>query len=404
MKKILIVEDDRNSRRLIRYALEEFEISEAESGMQAIEILSTFSPDLILLDQRMPEMDGLMTLDAITKKNSEWKCIMVTAEGTLELALEAMKRGAIDFIVKPIDPAFLNHSVKKALKYIDLINENRRMELERKQMQKEYQSKLESEVYKRTNEAMKEKLKAEKAKRRAERANQVKSEFLANMSHELRTPMHGILSFSQFGIEQKRKQNLAKINHYFSQIHVCGERLLELLNELLDLSALEAGKVEYKFSKEKFSTIIKSIIEEIAGLSQEKDVPIIFKEPDFDDSVEIDRGRMMQVVQNLVSNSIKFSPKGKEVSIEITLEQDNIVVSIIDQGIGVPPDEAEDIFESFVQSSTSKTGAGGTGLGLSITRKIISDHHGKIWIEPNSQEGSIFRFRVPKIQSNHKNN
>lgn len=128
MFKILIVDDDKSNRKLISGTLKEFQLFEAESGQQALDMLSEVKPDLVLLDQRMPQMDGLATLEAIHKNNPHIICIMITAEGTLRLAVEAMKRGAFDFIVKPFDPFLLIHTVKKAVNFIELIKKNRSLE------------------------------------------------------------------------------------------------------------------------------------------------------------------------------------------------------------------------------------------------------------------------------------
>ncbi len=391
MKKILIVDDDKNNRHLIKYTLDEYEVSEAESGMEALQILKDLSPDLILLDQRMPEMDGLMTLEAINKINLDFKCIMITAEGTVQLAIEALKKGALDFVIKPFDPIILEYTIKKAIRYVELNKKTQQIENERKKELLEYKSQFEKEVLKRTHQVMQEKI-------RAEKANQAKSEFLANISHELRTPLHGILSFAKFGLDRIEWIDKKKLKKYFSEIKLCGENLLDLLNELLDLSKLETGKIVYKFQETQLSLAIKKIITESKSLCKEKEIIIQFTEPNFNDTAAIDIDKIIQVMQNLLSNAIKFSQNKKKIFVEIAQDNQYFIVSIIDEGIGIPETEYEIIFDAFVQSSKSKTGAGGTGLGLSIAKNIIFDHHGTIWAEPNPKGGSIFRFQIPKNQ------
>ncbi len=393
MKKILIVDDSKSNRMLMKYALEGFECVEADSGVSALRLLleTDFSPDLILLDQRMPEMDGMMTLDAINKENSELKCIMVTAEGTLQLALEAMKKGALDFVVKPFDPDVLKHIVEKALKVVELMQDKKHLEEERKKAQRNYESQLEREVGKRTEEAM-------KAKDEAQRANRIKSEFLANMSHELRTPMHGILSFAKFGVDRINEVDKTKLHKYFQEIRCCGERLLDLLNNLLNLSKLESGKADYFFQKQQLGPIVEKSINEVSAFSEEKGITIVLNKKKSIFEAQLDRDKMVQVMVNLLSNAIKFSPEGEKISIDIQDSNDYLQLSIADRGVGVLENELKNIFEKFVQSSQTKTGTGGTGLGLAITKRIILDHQGKIWVEDNPGGGSVFRFLIPVKQ------
>jgi len=393
MKKILIVDDDQNNRKLIKYALDGFESIESDSGIAALKLLSEsgLSPDLILLDQRMPKMDGMMTLNAINKMNPDWKCIMVTAEGTVQLALEAMKKGALDFVVKPFDPDVLKHTVEKALQIIKLMQEKKHLEKESQEAKKNYQIQLEEEVYRRTNEAI-------KAKIEAERANHAKSEFLANISHELRTPMHGILSFAKFGVDRINEVDKEKLHKYFKEVRSCGERLLHLLNNLLDLSKLEAGKVDYNFQSEQLGLIAEIAISEVSAIYEEKAIAIVLNKTDSLTKAQLDKDKMVQVVVNLLSNAIKFSPKGEKISIDIQSYNDHIQLSVTNKGVGIPEDELINIFDKFVQSSQTKTGSGGTGLGLAITKKIVVDHQGKIWAEKNPDGGAIFRFSIPTKQ------
>jgi signal transduction histidine kinase len=233
------------------------------------------------------------------------------------------------------------------------------------------------------------------AKAAAEAANQAKSEFLANMSHELRTPMHGILSYSKFGIKKIENIDKSKMLKYFTHINTSAKRLMRLLNNLLDLAKLESGQKDYQFDKVGLSNMVETAIRDLVFLTQEKQMIIDFNRPNFDDSIVADKEKIIQVVRNILSNSIQYSPRRSLIKINMFDKQEGLVIAISDQGIGIPENELDLVFDKFTQSSLSKTGAGGTGLGLSISKEIIKDHKGRIWAEKNEHGGATVKFILP---------
>lgn len=238
------------------------------------------------------------------------------------------------------------------------------------------------------------------AKQQAERANAAKSEFLANMSHELRTPMHSIITFSRQGIERKNRWTVDQQVENLSYIHSSGERLLVLLNDLLDLSKLEAGAMTYDFKPVDIDTVIKASVQVVGNLASKKQLSLTVETGVFPEAI-VDQEKIIQVLINLLSNAIKFTPSGKQIHIRCLLDTQSashIIVSVSDQGVGIPNDELESVFDKFVQSSKTKTGAGGTGLGLAICKEIIQAHHGSIWAENNATEGCTFFIRLPITQ------
>lgn len=236
------------------------------------------------------------------------------------------------------------------------------------------------------------------AREQAEAANVAKSEFLANMSHELRTPMQGILGFARLGIAKVQQIPAEKILEYLKEIDNSGQRLLLLLNDLLDLAKLEAGKVEYNFTQFTLSKLVKLSIKEQSVLLQDKKISINFQPPDFNDEGSFDKDKIVQVIKNLLANAIRFSKIEGEIGIKIEETENSLLFSIFDHGVGIPETEKETIFDKFVQSSKTKNGSGGTGLGLAICKTIIEAHNGKVWAENNPQGGSIFRFKIPRCQ------
>ena len=238
------------------------------------------------------------------------------------------------------------------------------------------------------------------AKNEAEQANQAKSEFLANMSHELRTPMHAILSFSSFGINKLATADQEKLGSYFENIHKSGKRLMLLLNDLLDLAKMEAGRMEMAMAEHNLADILDTCLQEQSTRLQEKslaiDMSVISDQP----AVHCDQLRISQVITNLLSNAIKFSPQGSTLHIEIANAiQKNKVYGIRftlrDEGVGIPEQELESIFDKFIQSSKTKTGQGGTGLGLAISKEIIDAHRGTISAVNPIQGGAQFSFIIP---------
>jgi len=236
----------------------------------------------------------------------------------------------------------------------------------------------------------------------AESANIAKSEFLANISHELRTPMVGILGFAELGISKIDKAEKQKLLKYFNRIHSSGSRLLLLLNNLLDLSKLEAGQMQFDFTKQPILPVLDETQVELAPLILQNSIHFKIENQLGDSCIEFDKNRMHQVFYNLLSNAIKFSPELGTINITILEDKltenniDAVKVIISDQGVGIPEGELKCIFDKFSQSSMTNTGAGGTGLGLTICKDIIERHHGLLYAENNPDKGASFIFIIPR--------
>ena len=235
----------------------------------------------------------------------------------------------------------------------------------------------------------------QKATNMAEEANKAKSVFLANISHELRTPLHSILSFANFGIKKNGSVEAGKILDYFKRIHQGGETLLQLVNDLLDLSKFNSGKMEMNPQWTDLDVLISVVVEEFKSIASEKNLSIQYNQPDFECKVKVDSEKIKQVLRNLLSNAVKFTPENGKIEIAVHRKEESVSVSVRDSGVGIFENELETIFEKFIQSSKTKNGAGGTGLGLAICREIINASNGYIWAENNTAEGATFIFELP---------
>jgi PAS domain S-box-containing protein len=584
---ILVIDDESYLRDSIAIYFEDagFKVWQADNGKSGLELFRLNSPDLVLVDLIMPEVDGLEVLEVVRKESADTPVIIVSGQGVLTDAIKALKLGAWDYVTKPIlDLAEVEHAVTSALEKTQLIRENRqyreslenqteelkaankqllleideRKKLENdlsniqnhlevlveertselksindrlireiakhklteeklKQSEEKYRSILENieeiyyecdlsgkiefvsgsmdhsltkeqliginnqqytddgsakEVYETyfgvyktgipvkaftfeivisdgskrfiensisliknatgraigfrgiardvTKRQLMENKLAEhrdhlemlvqdrtielrKAKIQAEEASSAKSEFLANISHELRTPMHGILSYSKFGLEKLDRVDKEKLHKYFTNINISAKRLMILLNDLLDLSKLESGFDRLAIEENNVSALAESVMNEFTVLLNEKNQKIDITPNDFSTVFWCDGNKILQVLRNLISNAIKFSPDGESISIHFskdTIEFGEgsvpaIKISVIDRGIGIPPDELNLVFDKFIQSSKTKTGAGGTGLGLAICYEIIRMHGGLIWADNNEMGGAVFSILLP---------
>ncbi|MEI8375569.1 MAG: ATP-binding protein [Planctomycetota bacterium] len=229
----------------------------------------------------------------------------------------------------------------------------------------------------------------------AEAANRSKSEFLANISHELRTPLHGILSYSRFGLDEAETGDRGELREFFDNVGRSAEILLELVNDLLDLSKLEAGRMTFNLQPTCMSTLVEVVVDESCSLIARKDIRIRYRKPEESMIVLADEERFKQVIRNLLSNAVKFSPNGGMIHVSARCMSETLLISVRDEGPGIPPNEMELVFDKFMQSSKTKSGSGGTGLGLAICREIVAGHHGRIWAENNVHQGCIFYCELP---------
>ena len=222
-----------------------------------------------------------------------------------------------------------------------------------------------------------------------------KSEFLANMSHELRTPLNAILGYTELILDKIYGEVPEKIQEVLERLEKNGSHLLNLINDVLDLAKIEAGRLSLSLSEYSMAEVVQTVFTSIEALAAEKKLELKVIVPNDLTTGKGDEQRLAQVLLNLLGNAIKFTEQG-EVSVEMTVSNEKFLVSVSDTGPGLSEAEQKRIFEEFQQADTSSTREkGGTGLGLSIAKRIVEMHGGRIWVESTLGKGSTFRFTLP---------
>jgi signal transduction histidine kinase/CheY-like chemotaxis protein len=237
--------------------------------------------------------------------------------------------------------------------------------------------------------------KLEMRNREGERINELKSEFLASMSHELRTPLNAIIGFAGLLNEETAGKLNDEQKSYVQHVARASGHLLDLINDIMDLSKIEAGYLELHPATFTLAGALAEILSTTWPLARAKNIRLnVNRNPPF--MVHADRVRFKQILYNLLSNAIKFTPKGGEVGMTCAQDDAFLNVAVYDTGIGIPAEERDAIFEKFYQvSSASKEGRAGTGLGLTITKRLVEQHGGRIWVESESGAGSRFQITLP---------
>ncbi|MDJ0745341.1 MAG: ATP-binding protein [Xenococcaceae cyanobacterium MO_167.B27] len=393
--KILLVDDDEIDRLAVRRVLKKTDllvtITEAESGEAAIATLQRQKFDIILLDYHLPDSNGKELINQIKKiLYIDSPLIVFTGQGDEFIAVEMMKAGASDYLKKnQIYPDNLVKAIKNAIRIY----------------QAEKAVALANQRLKATNELLllknqeletqKRQIKLQNIK--LQEAYNLKSQFLATMSHELRTPMNAILGFSQLLLRQypdtltKTQQNLVQ------RIFNNGQNLLNMINEMLDFSIVESGKLELNIKEFNLANVVQLTLEELRSLAIEKNLKLETKINLQNSQVWQDSQFLKRILVNLLSNAIKFTEQG---AIQVEVWETNpakIAIAVTDTGIGIAPENIDIIFQAFRQLDQSFTRKySGTGLGLAISESLVKTMGGTITVESQLGEGSTFCLKIPR--------
>ncbi|MCB2182364.1 MAG: response regulator [Desulfobulbaceae bacterium] len=373
--KLLLVDDEPEITSYLQIFLNDLSYSSqtATSADEALKIIEQNEIDILITDIRMPGMNGLELMARAKANNPNMQCMIITGHGDLDLAQKAIRQGALDFICKPIKFEEVESAVIEGMTRVQL--------------------------YKKLNERQAELEKTNRllaiAKKEAELANHAKSEFLANMSHEIRTPLNGVIGITQLFCEGEltRKQQ-----HLCKMLSTSGNTLLSLINDILDISKIESGKMELECICFDVEKLIHDCVTCAVPAIREKGLEIIVNiDPDVPLQLKGDSQRFKQIVQNLISNAVKFTDHG-EIRISLSLLEEEgesvfINCTVEDTGLGIDNNAQEHIFDSFAQADNSVTRKfGGTGLGLSIVQHLAAIMGGEVGLKSDPGKGSSFWF------------
>jgi signal transduction histidine kinase len=231
--------------------------------------------------------------------------------------------------------------------------------------------------------------------RQLETASRHKSEFLANMSHELRTPLNAIIGFSEVLSEKLFGEINAKQEEYIADILESGRHLLDLINDILDLSKIEAGRMELELADFQLSKAVENALTLVRERASRHGIKLDQALDGQIGAIRADERKVKQVLLNLLSNALKFTPEGGRVEVRVAARDGMAEIAVTDTGVGIAPEDQETVFEEFRQVGASAKKREGTGLGLAISRKFIELHGGRIWVESQLGKGSTFAFTLP---------
>ncbi|WP_342113792.1 hybrid sensor histidine kinase/response regulator [Pseudoduganella sp. OTU4001] len=374
--RILIVDDQSAQTGALCDVLRQYQY-EAEgcgSAESALERLQAQSFDLMLSDLNMPGMDGIELVKAAMQRDPDLACIIMTGEGSIATAVRAMQAGALDYIVKPFKASSLLPVLARAQATRSLRLAN--AELER-------QLRLNVIELAEANQRL------EQARTAAEHANAEKSRFLSNMSHELRTPLNGILGFAQILAADKLPATQLEKQRFARNIVQSGQHLLKLVNEILDLARIEAGKVPLAIEAVDLPTVLQECRMMVTPLAAKHDVSLGFGAvPPL--RLRADRTRLVQVLINLLSNAIKYNREQGKVAVACSAaEGQRLRISVTDTGPGLDADQLQHIFQPFNRLARDEAEEG-SGLGLALTRRVVEAMQGFVGVESKPGQGSTF--------------
>ena len=369
--KILVVDDEPGIRSGVARIMRKFKVDypfmdehvdftilEAESGEAGIDIIESEMPDIILLDNKLPGIQGIEVLEYVKKRNYDITVVMITSYASLDLAVKATKDGAHDFIPKPFTPQELRSSIENITKRIFLKRMTRQM---------------------------------------GDQGKQIRFQFLSVLSHELKAPINAIEGYLEM---IKQRQMGQSIEDYDTVVDRSLERvkgMRSLILDMLDLTKIETENKTRTMELCNMESIARNAIDTMKPLAIQMDIAINLQSEN-NIAILADCSEMEIIFNNLISNAVKYNTQQGNVQCLLKMEDDNAVIIVKDTGIGMEKEDVEKIFDDFVRIKNAATKKiSGSGLGLSIVKKIIDQYNGHISVDSEPGVGSEFTVKIPAV-------
>ena len=360
---ILVIDDEKAMRDSCCQVLtkEGYQAETAVDGDTGLQKIRELKPDLVLVDLKMPGMSGMELLEKVADIDPNIVCVVITGYATIESAVEAMKRKAYDFLPKPFTPDELRIITKRGL-------EKRRLALESARLQQEKET--------------------------------MRRNFITLVSHQLRSPLGSVKQYLGVIKEGFAGEVASKQKELMEKAVTRVDDLLQLIDDWLDMSHIEAGNLIEKFEPVDLVTILSETIELLRPLAEDKSITL---KTDLPDNLYVVQGYgegLKQAFANLVANAINYNRQAGKVTVSTREEGGHVVVDISDTGIGISQENLHFIFDEFFRVKTKETqGVSGSGLGLPIVKKIIEAHNGSIKVTSEPGKGSTFSVILPKAKA-----
>jgi len=359
---ILVIDDDESMRDSCTQILTKdgFQAEIAKDGSSGLEKIKETKPDLVLIDLKMPGINGLEVLEKTKEIDPNIIAVVITGYATVESAVEAMKKEAYDFLPKPFTPDELRIIIKRGLERRKLILETESLRREKKLMEEN---------------------------------------FITMVSHQLRSPLVAILQYFEVILGGMVGEISGKQKEMIQKAQIRLENLMNLINDWLDVARLDSGQIVDKLKPLSLKKVIKKTLEDMQPLARENDISLELRPSPGNKNVLGDEESLKQVLSNLITNAIRYNkPKGKVV-IAIKENRDFIATEVQDTGIGIAKEHLPFIFDQFYRVSRGESQkVKGTGLGLSIAKKIVDAHGGSIQVSSELGKGSTFTVLLPKAE------
>jgi signal transduction histidine kinase len=395
--RVLVVDNEQSVVVSVKVILQldGYDVATTTSGAQARTMVHEVEYDLVLIDLHLDDSDGLDLLKAVRERYPETVTIVLTGHASLESAIQALRAGAYDYLVKPSEVEELRSTVARGI-------ERRRLGQELRLRVTELAA-LNASLQQRIDEATAE---LKERYEQLKELDRMKSQFLSIASHELKTPITAMSGFLQVALRRVRRlsggeaaapvaEGLRTITEQLEVVYRQTGKLARLVDELLDVSRIQTGRIEFRYGEVDLSELASEVATRMQLTTAVHEISV---RRDSANVVTADRDHLEQVLNNLVANAIKYSPSGGSIAIDIRPDDGGVRISVTDQGIGIPEKELDAIFGLFYRSPYRSAGdAAGMGLGLYISKEIVVRHGGRIWAESGGGKGSTLNVVIPRM-------